>query len=59
MYDKHGNAHYPVDEAIGLKPRKRYSPDVLILGAALATVPGMTDRLASEATKCLAGKYLL
>lgn len=55
MYDKNGNAHYPVDEAIGLKPRKRYSPDVMILGAELATAPGMTYRLASEATKRLAG----
>ena len=57
MYDKNGNAHYPVDEAIGLKPRKRYSPDVMILGAELATAPGMTYRLASEVTKRLAGLW--
>lgn len=55
MYDQKGKAHYPVDEAIGLKPRKRYSPDLMMIGAELATAPGMTYRLASEATQKLAG----
>ena len=55
MYDKNGQAHYPVDEAIGLKPRKRYSPDVMMIGAELATAPGMTYRLAADVTKKLAG----
>ncbi|WP_187119684.1 ISLre2 family transposase [Numidum massiliense] len=55
MYDRNGNAHYPVDEAIGLKRRKRYSPDLMMLGAELAAAPGMTYRLASEVTQKLAG----
>lgn len=55
MYDQNSNAHYPVDEAIGLKPRKRYSPDVMMVGAELATAPGMTYRLASDTTQKLAG----
>lgn len=55
MYDKNGNAHYPVDEAIGLKPRKRYSPDVMMMGAELAAAPGMTYRLAKEVTQKLTG----
>ena len=55
MYDKRGRAHYPVDEAIGLKPRRRYSPDLMMMGAEVATAPGMTYRLASELTQKLAG----
>lgn len=55
MYDKNGKAQYPVDEAIGLKTRKRYSPDLMMLGAEIATAPGMTYRLASEVTQKLAG----
>lgn len=55
MYDKNGIAHYPVDEAIGLKPRKRYSPDVMMMGAELAAAPGMTYRLAKEVTQKLTG----
>lgn len=53
MYDKRGRAHYPVDEAIGLKPRRRYSPDLMMMGAEVATAPGMTYRLASELTQKL------
>lgn len=32
-----------------------YSPDVMMVGAELATAPGMTYRLAAEATQKLAG----
>lgn len=55
MYDKRENAHYPVDEAIGLKPLKRYGPDVMMIGAEVAAAPGMTYRLASEVTQKLTG----
>jgi hypothetical protein len=55
IYDASQNPSYPLDKALGIVPRMRFSPDLWGKIAEIATSAGMTYRLTADTLNTLSG----